>query len=155
MTTPSRFFLFVIIMSSESLLPRQWASQKQILMQTLTGSLSVALMQRSPSAHCVSPEIETGEEKLAASSELGTRQHCRDNATKCPDQKMVVYCTVHGFICAATPFRQRFKKKHFSIYFLSLKLNSNMLLRCRCRKAKQLSFVQLSWSYRLTVVCYP
>ena len=73
-------------------------------------------------------------------SELGTRQHCRDNVTM-----FVGYCIFTTFV-VASPFRHRALKmfRIFScpsssyIYIVALPLS-----RYRCREAKNLSRAQL------------
>ena len=90
-------------------------------MQTLTGSLSVALMQRSPSAHCVSPEIETGEEKLAA----GHQSWARDNtaATTRPSvqtRKWLFIVLFMALFVRPLHLDRGFKKKtFFDLFFVT------------------------------------
>ena len=70
-------------------------------------------------------------------SDLGMRQHCRDNVTMFSGRKMVDYCLI--FVLASS-FMHRCR-------FLSLMLYYCTLARCRCREAIQLSRAQLwlSW----------
>ena len=76
-------------------------------------------------------------------SELGTRQHCRDNVTMFSGLKAVEFC-IFTIFAVATPSSHR--ALIFFLYFFSCpwgSMYSITLSRCRCRKAKQLSRAQL------------